>query len=210
MAAAIALRDDFDGPALRRLAKGTKDAAQARRLLALAEIRDGGTRADAARVGGVGLQEPVRDWVLRFNARGPAGLIEDGKAPGNPSKLDDAQRRALADIVERSRSGHSRSGAVAAGRSRDGSGRSSASRSARPRSRVAGAGVSQDLGTPSPLTQTNWRSMLLKKPSGRTRHPREAPGRNRNRAVVADEARVGQELHHPPLGQAWNPAARPS
>ena len=99
MAAAIALRDDFDGPALRRLAKGTKDAAQARRLLALAEIRDGGCRSDAARVGGVGLQT-IRDWVLRFNARGPAGLI-DGKAPGNPSKLDDAQRRALADIVER-------------------------------------------------------------------------------------------------------------
>ena len=60
MAAAIMLRDDFDGPALRRLAKGTKDAAQARRLLALAEIRDGGTRADAARVGGVGLQT-IRD-----------------------------------------------------------------------------------------------------------------------------------------------------
>ena len=86
MAAAIALRDDFDGPALRRLAKGTKDAAQARQLLALAEIRDGGSRADAARVGGVGLQT-VRDWVLRFNARGPAGLI-DGKAPGNASKLE--------------------------------------------------------------------------------------------------------------------------
>ncbi len=44
MAAAVLLRDDFDGPALRRLAKGTKDAAQARRLLALAEIRDGGSR----------------------------------------------------------------------------------------------------------------------------------------------------------------------
>ena len=38
--------------------------------------------------------------VLRFNARGPAGLI-DGKAPGNASKLDDAQRQALAAIVER-------------------------------------------------------------------------------------------------------------
>ena len=99
MAAAIALRDDFDGPALPRLAKGTKDAAQARRLLALAEIRDGGSRSDAARVGGVGLQT-IRDWVLRFNARGPAGLI-DGKAPGNASKLDDAQRQALAAIVER-------------------------------------------------------------------------------------------------------------
>ena len=99
MAAAVLLRDDFDGPALRRLAKGTKDAAQARRLLALAEIYDGGSRTDAARIGDVGLQT-VRDWVLRFNARGPAGLI-DGKAPGNASKLDDAQRQALAEIVER-------------------------------------------------------------------------------------------------------------
>ena len=87
MAAAIALRDDFDGPALRRLAKGTRDAAQARLLLALAAIYDGGSRTDAARIGDVGLQT-VRDWVLRFNARGPAGLL-DGKAPGNRPKLDD-------------------------------------------------------------------------------------------------------------------------
>ena len=87
MAAAVLLRDDFDGPALRRLAKGTKDAAQARRLLALAEIRDGGSRSDAARVGGVGLQT-IRDWVLRFNARGPAGLI-DGPATGQRVQLDD-------------------------------------------------------------------------------------------------------------------------
>jgi hypothetical protein len=42
----------------------------------------------------------VRDWVLRFNARGPDGLL-DGKAPGPRSRLNDAQRRALADIVER-------------------------------------------------------------------------------------------------------------
>ena len=38
--------------------------------------------------------------MLRFNAHGPAGLI-DGKAPGNASKLDEAQRQALAAIVER-------------------------------------------------------------------------------------------------------------
>jgi transposase len=99
MAAAISLRDDFDGVALRRLAKGTKDAGHARRLLALAEICDGGSRSDAARIGGVGLQT-VRDWVLRFNVRGPTGLI-DGKAPGNTSKLNDAQRQALAVVVER-------------------------------------------------------------------------------------------------------------
>ena len=66
--------------ALRKLGKVTKDAAQARRLLALAEIYDGGSRSDAARIGGVGLQT-VRDWVPRFDARGAAGLI-DGKAPG--------------------------------------------------------------------------------------------------------------------------------
>jgi len=37
---------------------------------------------------------------LRFNARGPDGLL-DGKAPGPRSRLDDAQRQALVDVVER-------------------------------------------------------------------------------------------------------------
>ena len=60
MAAPIALRGDFDAPGLRRLARQSKDAAQARRLLVLAEIYDGGSRTDAARIGGVTLQI-VRD-----------------------------------------------------------------------------------------------------------------------------------------------------
>jgi len=98
MGSVVALREDFDGPTLRRLAKGSKDAGQSRRLLALAEIYDGGKRKDAARIGDVGLQI-IRDWVLRFNARGPGGLI-DGKAPGKPPKLNDGQRQALARIVE--------------------------------------------------------------------------------------------------------------
>ena len=98
MGAAIGLRDDFDGASLRRLARTTKSANQGRRLLALAEIYDGGSRGDAARIGGVGLQI-VRDWVLRFNARGPDGLL-DGKAPGKRSLLNDAQRQALVEIVE--------------------------------------------------------------------------------------------------------------
>lgn len=37
--------------------------------------------------------------VLAFNANGPAGLI-DRKAPGHPPKLSQAQRQALAEIVE--------------------------------------------------------------------------------------------------------------
>ncbi|KAG5725408.1 hypothetical protein E4T56_gene8842 [Termitomyces sp. T112] len=99
MGSAIRLRDDFDGPALRRLARASKSANQARRLLALAQIYDGSSRSEAAKIGGVTLQI-VRDWVVRFNARGPEGLL-DGKAPGKPSILNDAQRRALVEIVER-------------------------------------------------------------------------------------------------------------
>ena len=98
MGVAIALRVDFDGATLRRQARTTKNANQSRRLLALAEIYDGGSRGNAARIGGVGLQI-VRDWVVRFNARGPDALI-DGKAPGQRPKLNDAQRQALVAIVE--------------------------------------------------------------------------------------------------------------
>lgn len=94
----VPLRSDFDGSRVRALAKALKDGSLTRRLLALAEIYEGGTRGDAARIGGVGLQT-IRDWVLRFNAKGPDGLV-DGKAPGQASKLNDAQRRALAGMVE--------------------------------------------------------------------------------------------------------------
>jgi hypothetical protein len=95
MRAGIALREDYDAAQLRSLAKATRNAGQSRRLLALAEIYDGGSRTKAAQVGGVGLQT-IRDWVVRFNARGPDGLI-DGKAPGNTCKLNDSQRQAVAE-----------------------------------------------------------------------------------------------------------------
>ncbi len=98
MGSPVSLRDDFDAAALRLLARRTRDAGQGRRLLALAAIYDCGSRGDAARIGSVGLQT-VRDWVLRFNAAGPDGLV-DGKAPGQRPRLNDTQRQALARIVE--------------------------------------------------------------------------------------------------------------
>ena len=58
----------------------------------------GGTRGEAAHIGGVGLQI-VRDWVVRFNERGPDGLI-DGKAPGAQPRLSGEQRHALLRVVE--------------------------------------------------------------------------------------------------------------
>ena len=98
MAAAIALRGDYESAQLRELARQSEDADQVRRLLALALVYDGGSRSVGARAGGVGLQT-FRDWVLRFNAKGPAGLV-DGKAPGQAPRLDRAQRRELAQLVE--------------------------------------------------------------------------------------------------------------
>ena len=94
MSTPVPLRSDFDT----MLARRSRDPDQTRRLLALAEIYDGGSRPDAARIGGVGVQI-VRDWVVRFNAKGPDGLLT-GKAPGAPSILDERQRQALRQVVE--------------------------------------------------------------------------------------------------------------
>jgi len=94
----LPLRPDFDASSLRGAARRSKDAAQARRLLALAAIYDGASRTEAARHGDVTLQV-VRDWVLRFNAEGPEGLIER-KAPGQAPRLTDAHRAALAAMIE--------------------------------------------------------------------------------------------------------------
>ena len=41
----------------------------------------------------------VRDWVLKFNALGPEGLI-NRKSPGQPSRLNDAHRAAIAAMIE--------------------------------------------------------------------------------------------------------------
>ena len=94
----VPLRTDFDAAALRTIARQTKDGPQARRLLALAAIYEGASRTEAARIGGVTVQI-VRDWVVKFNAHGPEGLI-NRKPPGQPSKLTDAHRAALVARVD--------------------------------------------------------------------------------------------------------------
>jgi putative transposase len=92
----VLLRGDFDATQLRGFAKKTKDGPQARRLLALAAIYDGARRTEAAKIGGVGLQI-IRDWVMRFNARGPDGLL-DSKSTGQPPKLNDEQRHPIPSV----------------------------------------------------------------------------------------------------------------
>lgn len=95
---AIPLRSDYDAATVRVAARACGDAAQARRLLAIAAAYDGLSRAAAAKVGGMDRQT-LRDWVHRFNAEGPAGLI-DRKAPGAERKLTPGQLAELVEIVE--------------------------------------------------------------------------------------------------------------
>src|ERR1700759_4305457 len=98
MGHAVAVRTDYTADKVRRLAKRVKDAAQARRLLAIAAVLDGASRAAAARIGGMDRQT-LRDWVIRFNDQGPDGLINI-PSPGLPPKLNTMHRAFLARIVE--------------------------------------------------------------------------------------------------------------
>ena len=97
MGRAIAVKTAYSGAEVRRLAKRTKDAAQARRLLAVAAILDGASREEAAKTGGMDRQT-LRDWVIRFNEQGPDGLINIA-SPGAPAKLDEEHKAFLARIV---------------------------------------------------------------------------------------------------------------
>jgi len=71
MSAPVPFRSNFEAICLRKLARGSHDPDQTRRLLALAEIYAGGSRLDAARIGGVGLQ------IVRTGCCGstPRGLM---------------------------------------------------------------------------------------------------------------------------------------
>ncbi len=97
MAIAIT-RTEHSAAALRREASRTRDADQARRLLALALVLEGASRTDAARACGMDRQT-LRDWVHRYNAEGIAGLV-DRPTPGRKPRLTAAQEAELAKLVE--------------------------------------------------------------------------------------------------------------
>jgi transposase len=94
----ISLRADWDAERVRRVARLAEDAAQVRRLLAIAAVYDGMSRAAASRLGGMDRQT-LRDWVHRFNATGPSGLV-DRTAPGAAPRLTPDQESELAALVE--------------------------------------------------------------------------------------------------------------
>ena len=90
-------RLEFSAGELRALAADTRDGAVVRRLLAIAMILEGHSRAEAARLNGMDRQT-LRDWVHRYNGAGVAGL-RSRVSPGRPGALNGAQMDALRSMV---------------------------------------------------------------------------------------------------------------
>ncbi len=90
-------RQDLDAGGLRRAAAQAHDADAARRMLALALVMDGHTRAEAANMCGMDRQT-LRDWVHRYNELGLSGL-SDRAPPGPQPLLSPAQEAEVAELV---------------------------------------------------------------------------------------------------------------
>ena len=91
-------RVDRSAQDLRKLSRLSCDSYQARRLLALAAILDGARRCDAAKMAGMDRQT-LRDWVHRYNAEGPGGLLDRPRS-GRKPLLQPDQLAELEQIVE--------------------------------------------------------------------------------------------------------------
>jgi len=93
----LKIRKDGTPAVLRKLAKDETDPRVTRRILAIANALSGMNRAAAASSAGMDRQT-LRDWVIRYNAHGVAGLV-DRWAGGRPPILEETQQVELLEIV---------------------------------------------------------------------------------------------------------------
>jgi transposase len=91
-------RLDHDPASLRQHAARTSEAPVARRLLGLALVLEGHGRAEAAKSCGMDRQS-LRDWVIRYNAQGIAGLSDRPHGGGAAPKLSAEERVQLSAWV---------------------------------------------------------------------------------------------------------------
>ena len=82
MGQAIAVRTDYSIEEVRSFARKAKNAAQARRLLAIAAVLEGASRTEAARIGGMDRHEAVY-FTEQGGERSAILVIEIG----NPSEV---------------------------------------------------------------------------------------------------------------------------
>ena len=91
-------RTELSAVELRRAAARSREADAARRMLALALGLEGKRRREAAEFCGMDRQT-LRDWVIRYNEKGLAGL--SGRVPPGPAfRLTAEQMAELAALVE--------------------------------------------------------------------------------------------------------------
>ena len=100
MSAAIPItRLDRTASELRSFAGKCCDGAQVRRLLAIALVMEGRSRAEAAQQNGMDRQT-LSDWVHRYNATGIDGL-KSCHGPGATPLLNEAEKAELKALVVR-------------------------------------------------------------------------------------------------------------
>ena len=90
-------RTDHTVAELRLMAAKCHDAAQLRRLLALAMVLEGRSRTEAAEQSGM-QRQTLRDWVHRYNVHGIEGL-KSRKSPGAAPSLTEAQKAELRALI---------------------------------------------------------------------------------------------------------------
>ena len=93
----IITRTEYTAVRLRAVAGKCQDAAQVRRLLALAAVLDGRPRSEAAAQNGMDRQT-LRDWVHRYNSDGIDGL-KSHASPGRAPALTAEQMAELKAMV---------------------------------------------------------------------------------------------------------------
>ena len=96
---ALRIRDDLSADELRRRARAEGDGRVAARMFAIAHALDGMRREQAARLAGMDRQV-LRDWVVRYNAEGVAGL-HNRPLPGPRPKLTEGEMATLRGIILR-------------------------------------------------------------------------------------------------------------
>jgi transposase len=98
MGAAVEIsRMEHTAEELRAIASKCRDAAQVRRLLAIALLLDGRSRSEAAEQNGMDRQT-LRDWVHRYNEEGVDGL-KSRRRPGPTPVLTEEQMAELKALV---------------------------------------------------------------------------------------------------------------
>ena len=97
--AGIKIRRDISSVVLRKKALQEKDGRVTARLLAIANALDGMSREDAARQAGM-TRQTLRDWVIRYNAKGVEGVRDAPKGHAKRALTPEQEEKLSALVMQ--------------------------------------------------------------------------------------------------------------